>query len=269
VNPLFAVSERSYTDEPRTERHPFLQLVVPVRGRLDMVIAGQEGYAGDAHFAQVPVGVEHRYWANRPNRLLILDLSPELVTDERQRSSAHLAAPFRAIDKRMTIFSALLQAELASGGLQEPLVSESLGRYACTLLTTTVRSEGAGSSPGERGLALRTRDYLDTFYLEPLSIAGIANAVGASASHMQRTFRAHLGVAIVPYVQARRLEHARALLHTSDLSIAEIAFASGFSSQSYFTRLFTREMGFPPSHFRATNCARSDKYVPDSCKESR
>ena len=76
----FSASERSYSDAPRTERHPFLQLVVPVRGRLDMVIAGQHGYAGDTQFARVPPGIEHRFWANQPNRLLILDLSPDLLT---------------------------------------------------------------------------------------------------------------------------------------------------------------------------------------------
>lgn len=269
MDPLFAVSERSYAAEPRTERHPFLQLVVPVRGRLDMTIAGQAGYAGDAQFARVPVDTEHRFWSDRPNRLLILDLSPELVTAGHTQPPARFDTPFRAIDERMTLFAFLLRAELARGSLREPLVSESLGRYAVTLLIDAARPAIAASSPGERGLALRTRDYLEASYLSPLTIAEIAHAVGASPSHVQRSFRAHVGMAIVPYIQERRLQHARTLMHSSDLSIAEIAFASGFSSQSYFTRLFTREVGIAPARFRTANRARSDTYLPESCKEFR
>lgn len=252
----FAASERSYTDIPRVERHPFLQLVVPVRGRLDMVIAGQAGFAGDAQFAQVPAGLEHRYWADRPNRLLILDLSPELVADvEAQSRPRGPDTPFRAIDERMAFFSSLVRAELTRGGLQEPLVAAALGRYVCSLLSGGAIPTAAPSTPGERRLALRTRDFLDVSFLAPLTIAEIAAAVGASASHVQRTFRAHTGVSIVSYVQERRLQQARLLLQTTDLSIAEIAFASGFASQSYFTRLFTREMGVSPTHFRASHCA--------------
>lgn len=255
----FSASERSYTDVPQTERHPFLQLVVPVRGRLDMVIAGQAGYAGDAQFAQVPAGTEHCYWADRPNRLLILDLSPELVIDVPEQAPARLDAPFRAIDERMLLFASLLRAELARGGLQEPLVAESLGRYASTLLVDVARSAITASSPGERRLALRTRDYLDVSSVSPLTIADIANVVGASPAHVQRTFRAHVGTSIVSYIHARRLQHARTLLQTTDLSIAEIAFACGFSSQSYFTRLFTREMETTPTRFRTLHHAQSDE----------
>ena len=255
---LFAVSERSYAAEPRAECHPFLQLVVPVRGRLDMVIAGQAGYAADAQFAQVPLGTEHRYWADRPNRLLIIDLSPELFVERQGLTPPRLDSPFRPIGERMLLFASLLRAELMRGGLQDSLVVESLGRYACTLLAEAAEPGRAATSVGERRLALRTRDYLEASYQSPLTISMIAHEVGASASHVQRTFRAHLGVPIVPYIQARRLQHARTLLHTSDHSIAEIAFASGFTSQSYFTRLFTREMGISPSRFRAANRARSD-----------
>jgi len=47
-----------------------------------------------------------------------------------------------------------------------------------------------------------------------------------------------------------RLEKAMNLITNSPLSLTEIALATGFSSSSHFSRLFTRHFGKPPSAFR-------------------
>lgn len=264
--PPLVVSERSYSPEPGVDRHPFYQAVLPERGRLEMQIAGERGFAGEARFALIAPGVEHRYWAHGPNRFLILDLAPELLKDI-HHDPLHRGTPearaYRPLDERLVMLTALLRTESARGGLAEPLVAESLGRYAASLLwrpePALAPSTGTACSTGARRLALLTRDYLETAYLEPLSISRIAAEVGASASHMQRAFRSHFGVTIIGYLQARRLERARTLLLTTDLSITEVAFASGFHDHGYFTRRFTREQGVSPSAYRTAMRAESGK----------
>ena len=104
---------------------------------------------------------------------------------------------------------------------------------------------------------MRTRDYLEASFLGPVTIAQIADAVGASPSHMQRAFRAQFGVTIVGYVQGLRLERAKELLQSTDLAVIEVAFASGFNDHGYFSRLFTREVGRAPTRFRAALRAES------------
>lgn len=261
--PRLAVSERSYASEPGLDTHPFLQVVLPERGRLEMQIGGERGRVEGVRFALIPSGVEHHYWSHGPNRFLILDLAPSLVSEARQRLARPGAIPdepFPLIGERLAALASLLRAEMARGGLGEPLVAESLGLYAGTLLYNPpgVSASGDRSSPGMRRLARKTRDYLEGTYLEPLTISQIADAVGASASHMQRAFRAHHGVTIVGYLQARRLERAKALLRETDLAIIEVAFASGFNDPGYFTRLFSRDVGLSPIRYRVAIRAGSD-----------
>jgi AraC-like DNA-binding protein len=257
-------SERSYAAAPSVDRHPYVQIVLPERGRLEMQIGGERGYAGGIRFALAPSEVEHRYWAEGPNRFLVLDLSPSLIAEVRRELDGPAMLPgeaFPVMGERLGALAVLLRAELARGGLAEPLIAESLGRYAGSVLLQPAPSvPGGASSPATRALASRTRDYLEASYLEPLTIGQIAAAVGSSASHMQRAFRAHYGVTIVAFVQARRLDRAKALLREGDHSVAEVGFAAGFHDQSYFTRLFTREVGLPPTRYRAAIRAGSDTH---------
>lgn len=268
------VSERSYPATPTVDRHAFHQIVLPCRGRLEMQIAEQRGYAGERWFAFVPCEIEHRYWAGGPNRFLILELAPALLVAAEQELNQQGALPTRAfppLDERMVAFGRLLQVELTRGELAEPLIAESLGRYASSLLLTPrIAPASLGPSPnGARRLATRTRDLLDAAYEQPLSLGEIAATLDASVSHIQRSFRAHFGTTIVAYLHERRLARARELLLGSDLSIIEIAFAAGFNDHSYFTRLFTREVGLSPSSYRDSIRAETDKNLRRSSKTAR
>jgi AraC-like DNA-binding protein len=53
------------------------------------------------------------------------------------------------------------------------------------------------------------------------------------------------------YLLGRRMEKAREMLLSSDKSIAEIAFACGFSSPSYFAEVFLKKNGVNPSLYRS------------------
>ncbi|MBK9744781.1 MAG: helix-turn-helix transcriptional regulator [Saprospiraceae bacterium] len=51
-------------------------------------------------------------------------------------------------------------------------------------------------------------------------------------------------------MQNKRLAHAEELLQKSELSISEIAYASGFSSPHYFATVFKQKYNMSPSQFR-------------------
>ena len=52
------------------------------------------------------------------------------------------------------------------------------------------------------------------------------------------------------YIQTRRVDYSRKLLLESNLTVREVAFASGFNDPNYFTRFFQQKTGMTPSHFR-------------------
>jgi AraC family transcriptional regulator len=82
------------------------------------------------------------------------------------------------------------------------------------------------------------------------SLSGLAEAVGVHPVTLARTFRRAFGCTVGEYVRRLRIERATHHLAETDLSLAEIALAAGFSDQSHFSNLFRRHIGLSPSRFR-------------------
>lgn len=81
-------------------------------------------------------------------------------------------------------------------------------------------------------------------------ITDLCREVNLSRSQLYRKTKALLGENIGDYLQNKRLAHAEELLQKSELSISEIAYASGFSSPHYFATVFKQKYNMSPSQFR-------------------
>ena len=88
------------------------------------------------------------------------------------------------------------------------------------------------------------------------SVAWLAQELGCSPDHLSRRFRGHTGTRIMEAVHWRRIDHARHLLCTSDMNMAEIAWTCGFSQPSYFNRVFKALTGTTPKAFRRGSGSR-------------
>jgi AraC family transcriptional regulator len=93
-------------------------------------------------------------------------------------------------------------------------------------------------------------EYMRAHIDEPISLEDIARAVNRSASHLARQFRGGVGVPPHQYLLVMRIKHAQHLLLTTGDSIADVAFASGFSHQEHMTRMFRRWCDTTPATFR-------------------
>jgi len=94
-------------------------------------------------------------------------------------------------------------------------------------------------------------DYVDTHLEAALSIEELARNLKVSVSHFTRSFRRATGLTPHTFVLHRRLHRAQELLARTDLSLVEIALATGFCDQSHFSRRFHQLIGLPPRAFRA------------------
>lgn len=79
----------------------------------------------------------------------------------------------------------------------------------------------------------------------------IARAAGVSRSHLYRAFISNMGRSPIDYLTQYRIDEACALLKSSALSIAEIAVSVGFFDPFYFSRVFKKNVGVPPSRYLA------------------
>jgi AraC-like DNA-binding protein len=97
----------------------------------------------------------------------------------------------------------------------------------------------------------RARDLIDREYARPLDIAAIARAALMSSAHFSRQFRAAYGETPYSYLMTRRIERAKALLRSGELSVTEVCLAVGCASLGSFSARFTQLVGETPSAYRA------------------
>ena len=145
-------------------------------------------------------------------------------------------------------------------------VARTPGRGRCTFFTDAAQAEKAGyracfrcrpeSAPGAAPVDARSRlvraalARVDAGFLNDGSIEALARALGVTDRHLRRVVADEVGASLVEIAQSRRLAMARRLLADSGLSIAAIAFASGFGSVRRFNALFARRYGRAPSRWR-------------------
>jgi AraC-like DNA-binding protein len=105
------------------------------------------------------------------------------------------------------------------------------------------------ASRSTRRLIARTKKFLEATFADPIRLADIAEAVGASPAYLTDVFRRVEGVPLHRYLMQLRL--ARALVELPDArDITTLALNLGFSSHSHFTASFRRAFGCTPSQFR-------------------
>ena len=96
---------------------------------------------------------------------------------------------------------------------------------------------------------------LDLIQLElgeiELSVTMLAGRLGCSADHLSRLYRQKTGCSVSETINQARIEHACALLENLKLSAGEVAWMSGFSSQSYFNQVFLSRTGMTPGQYRS------------------
>lgn len=95
----------------------------------------------------------------------------------------------------------------------------------------------------------RIRERLDA-PLPPPSVAELSELCGISARHLHRQFFALTGKTVSGYIDARRIEQAKAMLADRDTSIKAIAQECGFTHSASFSRAFRRATGLTPQGFR-------------------
>lgn len=96
----------------------------------------------------------------------------------------------------------------------------------------------------------QVKEYLLTHASEPLTLEDIARHLRLSAEHVARVFRQEEGKTIFDFVRELRIERAKTLLASAQLSVHEIASEVGYSSATLFCRNFKRATGITPATYR-------------------
>ena len=93
-------------------------------------------------------------------------------------------------------------------------------------------------------------DYIAANYIEPITLQDVAGAAGLSTFRIAHLLKETTGKTALQNIHYLRIQEARRLLETGDMSCCDIAYETGFGDQSYFIKQFRKWMGITPAKYR-------------------
>ncbi len=127
--------------------------------------------------------------------------------------------------------------------------AEEAGFRAC-LRCRPETAPDMGAWRGTSNTVSRALTLIEQGALDEGDVDALAGRLGVGERQLRRLFRQHLGAAPVSVAQTRRVLLAKALIQESDLSMAQVALASGFGSVRRFNETFQALYGRAPSALR-------------------
>jgi AraC family transcriptional regulator len=163
--------------------------------------------------------------------------------------------PYSAVlDERVSFHGGLVSAiarriydEMRRMDAAAPLAIEGL---LLELIASASRMREQNGSTGRPRWLEDARDRIHVELAARPSLTGLAESVGVHPVTLARSFRRTFGCTVGEYVRRLRIERAALQLAETELSLAEIALAAGFSDQSHFSNMFRRHTGLSPFRFR-------------------
>ena len=126
--------------------------------------------------------------------------------------------------------------------------SQSIANLAQILIGHILTEKMLKPDTGE--IVTKAVTFIQSNLEQDLSIKQISQSINVSKSVLYKKFRDRFGCTVGEYINKKRVEQARKLLNTTSFSMEEISQQCGFSSASYFTKIFKRYTGITPLKFK-------------------
>lgn len=228
---------RGYDRENPHHHHDHVQLVLPLRGRMEIDVDGRGGVIDHSLAALVAPGSIHSQLTRADSRFLVLDCAPPtLETLPMRRLAQKIYLPIAPATRRLIEFADLI------GNEQLSIATSQLG----PLLLASLGASIAGRSCPLEPLLARLRANPAARW----SNEGMARVAHMSVSQLHQRFRQLFATSPQAWLTDFRLQEARRWLRGTSLSIAEIALRAGFSDQASLTRAMQRVSATTPAVYR-------------------
>jgi AraC family L-rhamnose operon regulatory protein RhaS len=246
--------------------HGGFELLFLLEGATAYEFAGQQGVElRGGHFLVVPPGLVHRGLHNvrSPSTIcgLALKASRPSAWNHTTLTSADVGRLRTALEnasQKVHPFNPALRwlvrrlLEETSNYPANPRRAEAgiaLRALICAVLVEAMRQILVPpTEPREFAAAAIT--YLRGHLSEPVGMDDLVRHVGFSRARMFDIFKTQTGLTPNDYLQRARVEKAQEQLRQTNLSVTQIALATGFSSGQYFSTVFARYTGVSPTAFR-------------------
>lgn len=227
---------RTYSQAPYNHVHPYAQLLVPIRGHINIHINSHATATDEQTILFIPANSEHSFFSTVQNEFFVFDIPSRFLQPYcNQLASTEISS---LIDQRWQAIRTLLSCEVQ----QIPVGSQSIQdllRYSMHLLTTD-----------HVPISIR---YIHENFHNKLTVQQLAGLEHYNPSHYHHWFQKYTGTTPRLYIQRLRIDKAKELLTTTDYSLQYISDQVGYGHQSTLTKAFVELEKLTPLHFRISS----------------
>lgn len=241
---LFSVM-RHVNVECETHIHAMLEIVLVLRGVLQMTVSGKPYEIREGEGIFVAPLEPHAFHSAEPNACQVLVFSREMVWYffefvQSNSPSKHLFS----VSKE----AASLCERLLSDGSEDYVGAQAALAPLCYDVI-----HGCAFEPRKHAsddTLERMLTYIDAHFQEELTLESVARAIGVHPVTLCKSFSKRAGVGFHAYLQYSRCSFAANLIRTSEMSFSEIAYESGFGSIRSFNRAFQCVYRATPTEYK-------------------
>lgn len=242
--------------EDRCNPTPLILIRLGARGA-SRIISGKSRFElalddGQADVFAPGFQMDRGSWDCTPGTVIAIELHEPLLGDLQQQHGDRLSlrTSLAVRDPILLRLAGCIREEVEQGCPSGRLFADGLSLAVLGYLSSRYSMKPARPARPGRLTSAQLRvvsDHIEANLGSDLSVARLAGLIGLSPFHFSRMFKAGTGDSPYRFVLLRRVEAAKRLLR-SNVSLSEIAYTVGFSSQSHFTSIFRRETGMTPGH---------------------
>lgn len=156
-----------------------------------------------------------------------------------------------AVDKNeiqhiIKLFSIIKCEEQRRGLFSEMLIKNLIAE----IIITVIRNSSPNENAVTPSLLQNAVAYIRNNFREPLSLKSLAKHCNVTPNYLGFQFTKKMGISFSDYLNTVRLRYACNLLDNTDLSVKEIAFASGYNSVEHFGYTFKKVLGDSPLNYK-------------------
>ncbi|MCK0105304.1 helix-turn-helix domain-containing protein [Marinobacter sp. S0848L] len=236
--------------------HEHHQVVVGVRGAAELCVDGLGAYLDNWKACLVPTEIEHDYCGDQKNHVLVINLDPQsrAFASSAHREYERLA---RMFEKPSTVqMDHRLQGlvQFAAGEFDRAPDNVPLHRHLAASILYSMADrmvDGTSIKPPRHSVNPEaTRRFILENLHRKITVKDLAGQACLSVSRFHEIFREVAGITPHQFLLQTRLEQASSLLASSQLSVSEISYRTGFSSQSALTNALRKYKGTTPSRLQ-------------------
>ncbi|MEM8774688.1 MAG: AraC family transcriptional regulator [Pseudomonadota bacterium] len=218
-----------------------------------------QGVIQRGRFIFAPPETHTNYEVCGPFSVLILGLKSETFKQANAALKSDIGTNFKAL--HTTGFKDKLVQQLAIALWSEAQAGNPLGaQYADHMifalavqllkLSDRISAQVTKSKPLDEESFGKVRNAMEEQIGKQVTLADLAAIVSMDVYQFSRAFRARTGQSPYSYLLSKRVRKVEGMLAKSNLSLSEIAYACGFSSQSHMTSAFSNVHGTSPGAYR-------------------